>query len=301
MALKVGLALGGGASRGLAHLGVIQALTEAKIPIDIVTGASVGGVIGAIYAAHPDIDRAIKNVAAFLESDDYNQTRLDFIKESEQQNKGYFAQIKRWVTTGYFFAISTTRSSFISRATFDSNLSHLIPKIQIEECPIPLGLVATNLLTGQMTEFTAGDLMASVLASAAIPGVFPSITINGLEYVDGSWVEPLPVKLARKIGADFVIAVDVAPKMGTEEEDLADLTGWDVQLRAAEASRLKLKNHCLLEADFSIKVDLMDIHWADFSRLDECVKRGRAAGFKAIEAIEQQLRTKRFKRFFGLG
>jgi len=300
MSLKVGLALGGGASRGLAHLGVIKALNESGIPIDIITGVSIGGIIGSIYASHPDIDHATDSVRSFIASDAFNQTKLDFIKASKEQSKGYYQQFKRLISTGFYFAVSTTRSSFISQHTFQNNLNHLISKINIEDCPVPLGLVATNLESGQMKSFTSGPMMDAVLASAAIPGVFPPIKVGEDSYVDGSWVNPIPVELAFEMGADFVIAVDVAPALSNDAPYSDDLTGWDIQLRAGEASRLAIKQHKVEKSDAQIVVNLMDIHWADFSQLDLCVERGYSETLAAMETIRMKLAKKKFRRFFWL-
>ncbi|MDT8445539.1 MAG: patatin-like phospholipase family protein [bacterium] len=299
MALKVGLALGGGASRGLAHLGVLKALVEAKIPIDLITGVSIGGIIGSIFAAHPEIDTSITNIRRFLNSEDFNQTRLDFIKESKQQSKSYYDQFKRLISTGFFFAISSTRSSFISQETFEWNLSHLIPKIDLEDCPIPLGLVAMDLHSGKEKDFLTGKMMQAVMATAAIPGVFPPIEIDQRRFVDGSWLVPVPVALARKMGADLVIAVDVAPTLSQDQGPQEHLSGWDVQLRASEASRMGLKECCMAGADHRITVDIMDLHWADFTRLDLCLKRGEAAAIRSLEAIERAIYAKRWRRRFG--
>lgn len=300
MTLKVALALGGGASRGLAHLGVIQALTEAKIPINLIAGVSIGGVIGAIYAAHPQIDRVIQNVNTFLDSQDFNQTKLELIQASKSQSNGYYDQLKKLVTNGIFLAISSTRSSFISKDTFERNLSHLVPKIGIEECEIPLGLIGTDLKSGKAMEFLSGPMMEAVMATSAIPGVFPPVRVGGKKYVDGSWLVPVPVELARKMGADLVIAVDVAPSMSNLGDSNLDLSGLDIQLRASEASRMALKARCLEQAEVRIVVDLMDIHWADFTRLELCVERGYSAARRSLEVIEKELLKKKVRRFFGL-
>jgi len=300
MPLKVGLALGGGASRGLAHLGVIKALEEADIKIDMIAGVSIGGIIGSIYASHPDIDHAVSSVKAFLSSADFNQTKLDFIKASKEQSRGYYHQFKKLISTGFYFAVSTTRSSFISHETFEWNLSHLVSKINIDDCPIPLGLVATNLETGLVKSFTQGSMMDAVMASATIPGIFPPIEIDNQQYVDGSWVRPVPVELAYEMGADFVIAVDVAPALSNDTPFNDDLTGWDIQLRASEASRLALKQKSLSESDVQIVVNLLDVHWADFSKVARCVEQGYSETKGAIEMIKQQLARKKRRRFFGL-
>ncbi len=292
MSLKVGLALGGGAARGLAHLGVIKALKQASIPIDIISGTSVGGIVGAIYAANPDIDDAIERIQTYLNSPDFDKTRLELIKESSLEPKSYFGQLKRYVKTGLFFVVSIRRSAFISEETFRQNLEHILPKGNIEECVLKLGLVSMNLDTAEEEVFTQGEIIQKVMASCAIPGIFPPINIDNANFVDGSWVNPVPVTVARALGANFIIAVDVAPGMDRRDKDP---NGFDVTLRAAEGSRMSLKNYGLGFADVSLAVDLMDLHWADFTQMDKCIVEGEKTIKSSISIIKKKLFWKRIK------
>ena len=144
MAFKLGVALGGGAAKGLAHLGVLKALEESGIKIDIVTGTSIGAVIGSIYATNPDAQAAIFKLDEYLNSEDFNRSRLDFIQKSDQESDGTMGQLKKIVRTGYFFARSLRNSSFISEKAFRENLTHIIPDQDIEDCKISLGLVSVE-------------------------------------------------------------------------------------------------------------------------------------------------------------
>ncbi len=290
MGFKIGLALGGGASRGLAHLGVIKVLEEAGIGIDIITGTSIGAIIGSIYAANPDIKTVIREIDAYLHSGNFQQTRLEFIKNSKSEVKSYFHQLKKVLKTGLLLALSMQKKSFISNNEFKANLEHIIPAIRIEECDVKLGLVAMNLQTGEDIMFTEGDLVECAMASSAIPGIFPPLmTDNNQILVDGSWVNPIPTAAAKKLGADFVIAVDVAPRVS---EDIRIDNGWDISLRAGEGSRFALKNQNLQLADIEVPVDVMNIHWADFLQIDRCINAGKAA----MEENLAQLKKKQFWR-----
>ena len=290
--MKVGLALGGGAAKGLAHFGVLKALKKADIPIHVITGTSIGSIIASLYAANPDIDEIIKTVSLYLNSPDFNQTKLDFIRKGDQESNSYLGQIKKFLKAGFFFAVSMQRSSFISAETIRDNLTKLLPSQMIEECKIPLGLVSMDLNNGEEVNFTRGSLIDSVLSSCAIPGVFPPIAFEDKLLVDGSWVTPVPIKLARDLGADFVIAIDVAPELNEFTEGQ---NGWSITIRANECTRIANKRYCLEKADYTVSLDVQNIHWADFLQLDKCVREGEQIIFEEVEKIRKKLFWHQFK------
>lgn len=295
MGLKVGLALGGGASRGLAHFGVLKALEEAEIPIHVITGTSIGSIIASLYAANPDINRIIQKVDSYLNSPDFNQTKLDFIRNGDQESSGYLGQLKKIIKAGFFFAVSIRRSSFISEETIRDNLTKILPSQSIEQCEIPLGLVSMDLISGKEINFTKGNLIDSVLSSCAIPGVFPPVSFEDKLLVDGSWVNPIPVDLARNLGADFVIAVDVAPSLDAFDKEC---NGWNINLRANECTRIAIKDHCLKKADYKLSLDVKDVHWADFLQLDKCIIEGEQVVVSEIEQIRKRLFWQRVRNPF---
>lgn len=292
MSFRVGLALGGGAARGLAHLGVLKALELNQIPVDIIAGTSIGAVIAAIYAANPEISATIRKIEEYINSPDFDKTRLDFIKEGNKEAKGFLDHLKKQIKTGLFFAVSLYRNSFISEESFRHNLEVVLPQQNIENCKLKLGLVSMNLKTGEENIFTQGDIIRKVMASCAIPGIFPPISEDDKQFVDGSWVNPVPADVARALGANFVIAVDVAPEM---DEDIKKLTGFDVTLRAAEGSRIALKNKGLKQADITLVIDLNDIHWANFARFKECIAEGENVTKASIDEIKRKIFWKRLK------
>ncbi len=295
MGFKVGLALGGGAARGLAHLGVIKALVESGIPIDIISGTSIGAMIGAIYGANPNIEDAIKNISKYIESPDFDRTRLDLIKEGSLEPSSYFGSLKKLFKTGLFFAVSIRQNSFISEKTYRRNLERILPAGNIEDCPIKLGLVSMNLSNAKEEVFTSGEIIEKVMASCAIPGIFPPITSEDNTYVDGSWINPIPVSVAKNLGAKFVIAVDVAPGM---EQGHTEMNGFEVTLKAAEGSRNCLKDIGLKQADVALNVDLTDMHWADFSQIDMCVAEGEHTILDTIDQIKKKLFWKKIRSGF---
>ncbi|MBU2514802.1 patatin-like phospholipase family protein [bacterium] len=292
MTFKIGLALGGGAARGLAHLGVIKALVEEGIPIDIISGTSIGSIVAAIYGANPNIYEAIDRIAEYIHSPLFDRARLDLIKESSLEPQSYFGTLKKYVKTGLFFAVSLRRNSFISEETFRKNLEQILPKGHIEECPIKLGLVSMNLNTAEEEVSTSGEIIEKVMASCAIPGIFPPIEFENSKFVDGSWINPVPVSTAINLGAKFTIAIDVAPGMDSRDKEL---NGFDITLKAAEGSRSILKSISLSKADIALSVDLMDIHWADFTQIERCIEEGELTIRNSIEVIKKKLFWKKIK------
>jgi len=295
MSFKVGLALGGGGAKGLAHLGVIRRLEQYGIPIDIITGTSIGGIIGALYASSLDSEYIIDHVISYLNSKDFDKTRLEFLKEDDKEHSGFVSQLKTILKTGLFLTVYLNQQSFISKETYQKNLEKLLPNIQLEDCIIPLGLIALSLDDSLPIELKSGNLIEAVMASCAIPGVLPPTYINEKMMVDGGWVDPVPVNLAKKMGADFVIAIDVAPESGFNS---TPNTALEISQKASEATRMELKSQLLKHANHAIQIDLSNIHWADFLKYDECISIGESVIDQNIETIREKMLRKKMVSFF---
>ena len=178
--VRIGLALGGGAARGFAHVGVIAALEEAGFKPSLVVGTSAGSLVAALYASG--------KTSAQLQ-----QTALSLEEVA----------ITDWMLP--LFGRGMFRGEALGRYVND-----LVSGRLIENMAIPLGIVATDLNSGQAVLFQRGDTGTAVRASSAVPAVFVPVKINGREYVDGGLVSPVPVRFARQMGADLVIAVDIS-------------------------------------------------------------------------------------------
>ncbi len=176
---RIGVALGSGAARGWAHLGVLQALDEAGIPIDMIAGTSAGSIAGAAYAA-----------GTINELRDYsmNISWMDLVR--------YFGELPQ-------------RSGLISGRHISQFLGRFIPVETFEELDIPFACMATDLLRAQPVVLREGDLQQAIRASMSMPGVFTPVTFEDTVLVDGGIMDPVPVRAVRAMGADFVIAVDV--------------------------------------------------------------------------------------------
>ena len=176
---KIGLALGSGSARGLAHIGVIRALKEAGIHVDCVAGTSIGAAIGAVYASG----------------------KLDSLQET------YLAM--DWKKIAYFFDVVFPKSGIIDGKKVTDFMREYVHSECIEELPLPFKAVATELNSGEEVVLETGDVMDAVRASISVPGMFTPVRRNGRVLVDGGLVNPVPVNVARAMGADIVIAVDI--------------------------------------------------------------------------------------------
>ncbi len=182
MKRKIGLALGSGAARGFAHIGVLKVLDEEKIPIDFIAGTSIGALIGAIYAS---------GISA---------------KEIEE----LVLNLDRRKTTA-FFTPTIPYSGLVEGKRITEFMKSIIGNQNIEELKIPFAAVATNVMSGREVIITKGSAVEAVRASISIPGIFTPCKYNGDFLVDGGLVNPVPVNCVRNMGADFIIAVNILP------------------------------------------------------------------------------------------
>ncbi len=284
MGPKICLALGGGAARGLAHLGVLKVFEEAKIPVHMIAGTSLGAFIGGLYAFQPDATYWMGRLEQFLRGFTSRKTRLEFIKKLEQpanNHHGFFSDMATLIRKGYFWGVTATQSAFIGGKEYKELIYPLIPDISIEETKIPFACVATDIRNGKRVMYTSGRLRTAISASCALPGIFPPVADNGMLLVDGGWVERVPVLCAWDMGADIVIAVDVSSDVVTFD----DKSGLDIVLRADAVSRIYLNQILAREANIVIHPDVGSTHWADFSNPRDLFKQGETAALEKLISI----------------
>ena len=281
---KIGLALGGGAARGLAHLGVLKAFEDAKVPIDMIAGTSLGALIGGMYASQPDASYWIGRVDQYLRGFRSRKTRLQFLNKLEEptnNHRGFFGDMAFLLRKGYFWGVTATKSAFIGEKEYQDLIYPLIPDISIEETKIPFSCVATDIRNGKRVMYTSGRLRTAISASCALPGIFPPVIDNGMALVDGGWVERVPVLCAQDMGADIVIAVDVSSDVATFE----DKSGLDIVLRADAVTRIYLNEILARQADIVIHPAVGGTHWADFSNTKDLIAAGETAALEKLISI----------------
>lgn len=250
----IGLALGGGSARGFAHIGVLQALDEAKIPVGIVAGTSAGSLVGAFYAAGFSPWK-MQEVALKVKD-------IDVADLSSGNKRGMMggASLKRLV-------------------------NGFLENMPIEKMPKRFAAVATDLATGEKVAIQRGDTGAAVVASCSIPGVFIPATFEGRELVDGGLTSPVPVAVARQLGADVVIAVDVGGKPTTKPRSgLYEIILQSFEIMGRSLAQLEGKT-----ANVLIQPRTDEFDSSDFSVRKEMIEAGYAAGQAAIPELRRKL------------
>jgi len=284
---RVGLALGGGAARGMAHIGVIRVLQKAGIEIDVVTGTSMGAIIGGAWVATGDIAAVEASARAVLESPEFQKNRLSFLRETRKQRGGLFFSVANLVRRGIFFGVSNMRPSFLSAEEFADSMEQILPDITIEECKKPFAAIALDIDKAREVVLTKGSLRRAAAASSAIPGILPPVKMNGRVLIDGGWVDKIPVLPAFGLGADLVIAVDITAYMQESEEYVR---GVDIMVRANSIKDAALVRFNRSMADVVIRPEVQHVHWADFGGYKRCIAAGVAMAEEMLPQIKEAVR-----------
>jgi len=268
---KIGLALGSGSARGLAHIGVLRVLKEENIPIDMIAGTSIGAVIGSLYALRRNVTR-IENIA-----DSIDWTRLLSLVDLTLPKTGLIRGQR----------ISTWAKSIIGR------------DIQFSDLEIPFACVATDIMTGQEIVINEGSVMEAVRASFSIPGLFSVAKREGRFLVDGGLVNPVPISTVKNMGAEFIIAVNVLPdvsnadnsywrgregRKGFKEPNIIEILMQSIYIGANPLVQTALKR-----ADLAIEPQVASIGPGDFHRARECILQGELAAEDCIPKLKRLL------------
>lgn len=254
---RLGLALGGGAAKGFAHVGVISVLEEAGLRPALVVGTSAGSVVGALYASGKT-GAQLQQAALQIEEVAIADWMVPLI------NRGVF------------------RGEALARYVNEA-VSHRL----LEDMRIPFGVVATDLNTGQGVLFRRGNTGTAVRASSAVPAVFQPVRISGRDYVDGGLVAPVPVQYARQMGAELVLAVDISD--APEGQPAGDT--FQILLQTFNIMGKSINQHELRQADVVVRPSLVGLRSADFSARHKAIESGRAAMLAALPALRDRMQA----------
>jgi NTE family protein len=285
---KVGLVLGGGGAAGVAHVGVLKVLEKNNIPIDMIAGTSMGAIVGGLYASGISADELEKTVKSleWLSLFDDSQPRTDQRFHQKELNSGFFRSFELGLKDKKLKApsglVTGQKLMFELRRLF-APVNHIQ---NFDQLPIPFRAVATDIETGKPVILQQGNLAQSVRASMAIPGMFSPVKIDGRLLVDGFVSNNVPVDVAREMGADILIVVNI-PTFLEEQENLDSAVA--VALQAMQLMMLKSTQPQLDQMqsrDILIEPGIKDIGNLDFDRVEETIPLGEKA------AGEQLLRLK---------
>jgi len=253
---RIGLALGGGAARGFAHIGVIQALEENGLMPDLVVGTSAGSLVAALFAS--------------------GKTGRELAAIADAMDETAFAD---WSYPGRGLIRGEALAKFVRDQT---------NRRDIEQMKMPLGIAATDLDSGEGVLFRRGDTGTAVRASSAVPAVFQPVKIGAREYVDGGLSAPIPVHHARQMGAELVIAVDIsAVPEGNPTGDAARML-----LQTFAIMGKSLKAYELREADVVLQPKLSGVSGADFTTRRQSIKAGREITIAHLAELRERIAGK---------
>ena len=276
---RIGLVLGGGSARGLAHIGVIKALEELRIPIDAIAGSSMGSVVGALYAAGysgSELESfAINQDWSAVFDDNTVRERTTFRRKTD--DVGFLADS--------YFSFKDGKAVLPDGLVQGQSLWQTLSTLMVDaravnhfdDLPIPFRAVAMDLSTGAAVTLEEGDLAAATLASMALPGLIPPVEIDGQRLIDGGFIDNLPVSTARNMGSDRVLVVSV----GSDPLPVESIKGFGGVLRQTQklltGPSVRAQRASLRETDFLIEPVLDEFSFASFSDADIMIERGEAA------------------------
>jgi len=256
---RIGIALGGGFARGLAHIGVLKVLIRNGIPIDAMAGTSAGSVVAAGFASGLTIEELI-----------------------EQAHKIRWNGFARW---------TVARLGLATNERMGTALRRVLRCTRFEDLRIPLAVVATDISTGEPVTFRRGDLIPVLRASCSFPGLFTPVEYEGRTLVDGAIVGSVPALALREFGVDKIIAVHLKANGRHSPTNIFQVIGQS--FRIAEAvNQAAWREHCdlVIEPDVTeFKSDVTEFKWDDFERADELIRAGERAALKALPALRALL------------
>lgn len=253
---KIGLALGAGGARGMAHLGVLQVLEENDIPIDVITGSSMGSVVGGIYSCGSNVNLLCK-MAPLL---------------NERQ---------------YFDIVLPRKGGFMRGEKFKELIRILTKNYDFSQTKIPFACVAVDIERGELVELSQGNLADAIRASISIPGVFEPQRLDGRLLMDGGVLSRVPVQTARNLGADIVIGVDVGYRGDCEHRHvnkLLEVLYAATEIMSWEIARLSEKDVDVLIVPKARHIDPRSLYQSE-----ECIELGRQAAMEALDDIQKVL------------
>ena len=266
---RIGLALSGGAARGLAHVGVLEVLHKAGIPIDMIGGTSAGAIVGAAYAARLEIEKILE-----------------------------FALDPAWKKPITMGDPTLGKSGFLKGRKVQKLIAELIGgDLDFKDLKIPFTAVATDVDTGEEILIDNGMVTEAVRASISLPGIFTAVKRGGRFLVDGGLTTPVPINVVRGMGADFVIAVNVNPDVSQRMGDSYKMrvaahkepNVFQILMQSFYITTWTLARYSLTSADAVIEPDLPHITSSDFKMAAQAIEYGRLAAEKALPEIKRKM------------
>ena len=284
------LALGGGGGRGLAHLGVIQALEERDLTPSAIVGTSIGALFGAMYALTPDIRYVRERVQSFLRSDAFSDMKLPVLHEAETQEQTWLGRLMAAARHSVLYTRAATGVGLVDVNVLIDVARTLCANSGFADARIPLFVTAVHFPSGECRVFSQGDLVRAVAASMAMPGVFEPVELDGQRFVDGGVASELPAREAKMVAKrnQIILAVNVGtrPRPDVEPEHVIGMLDW-----AFRTKSFYLREYKKEFADIVLEPLVHYRQWSDFSRPDEEIECGYRAARERMADLLKSLRA----------
>ncbi len=269
--LRFGLALGGGGARGFAHLGILQRLEEIGIRPDIITGASMGALVAATYIKSGTAALALQELNSLIESEAFKKLGMHLINVTGRGGESFWHQVSSAIQDRIIINLAHSKPGLVREDRMAEVMELIITEDIWSQADQMLGIVATDLYSGEDVYFTEGPLLPAVTASMAIPGFLPPVQHDGRTLVDGGVSQQVPIRLARKMGADFVLAVDVG-------QDVRPIAPMDNAMAIASQSEnirsCHYRDMLNREADVLLLPEMPGVHWSAYDQRDTFIELG---------------------------
>ncbi len=287
---RVSLALGGGGGRGITHLGVLQAFSECNVPVERISGISIGAIAGALYATGQGIGEIHQQVLAFIESPEFRRRQGQMFGATPARGHGagassWLSRFKRIFSAHQTMTRAIRHAAILPSSVLQHVVDTLLPDINIEDAEIPLSIVALDLRSGQRVVLDRGPLREAVRASASIPGVFPPVPWEDQLLCDIGVFESIPVITAKEYASDRTIAVDVSDQVAPVQQCKNIL---EVFSRVQHLAECELRQHSLVHADIVIRPAIGRRPWFDFSLPSALIALGYQAAREQLSDLLRQ-------------
>lgn len=277
----LGLALGGGGSRGVAHIGALQVLHKSGLKPDLIAGVSAGSMIGAMYAATLDPNWIEIRFRELMNSDLFASFSSGSLM-AERNKETFLKKNTALAKQGYAGRLGLNNSYVVPRSVIENSVEFMMPCNNFEELQIPLKVVATDIQSGEEIIYSSGDIKEALILSSSIPGFFEATKKDRKLIVDGGVTSPIPVEILRE-HAEMVMAVDIT---NYALKPLSQPNMIEIMRRSDIITSLRLKNNLSRQADILVKPEVSGIHWSDFDNFDKLLECGKNAMSKSLETFK---------------
>lgn len=289
---KITLALGGGGARGLAHLGVIEALMENGYEIERIVGISIGSLVGGMVAFDSDIDRVRSRSLNYLTSEKFQQHQRTLFGASGSsagdETRGIFSwyyQIQEYMRANRIFHRVVSQPGMLHGVLLQDVMDNLLPDADISDAKIPLTIVATDLLSGHVVLLEKGSIRQAVRGSSALPGIFPPIEFEEMLLCDCGNFFTLPTTVASSYPNSFVLGVEISAVVKPLKKVSTAIEAW---IRVDEIGEDFWRKQVRSAADFVLRPPVAHVEWFDFSSSAKVMQIGRRAAYNAMDRIDKQ-------------